>query len=178
MNLCGALAVGAALLWAGTAHAQGFDYDCDTPSARFSAVQAPARTGAQSISGSITVHALYSADRYLSAGLAMIQRSGKDGWWVQLGITAKAADDKERLTGVLRVKGPGDATPQSYEIGVFRFGDGPIPFQLTLDANGAGRAQLGGGKALTFTLPAGQESRASLTCSTGDFLFSGVSFGG
>ena len=176
MRISAILGLGIALVATGPAQGQGFDYDCDTPAAHFSAVKTPARTGAQRISGSITVHALYSAERYLTAGLADIEARGAGGWRVQLGVTGRASESKERLTGVLRIRRPDVAEPQTYTLGAFTVGDAPIPFELTLDANGQGRAQLGG-QAMTFAVPAGQESRASLTCSTGDILFSGVSFG-
>jgi hypothetical protein len=175
MRTLRALALGAALIWAGAAHAQGFEYDCDTAAEHFSELKAPARTGAQNITGSITVRDMYRSNEYKTTGAARIGGPNAD-WSVSLRVGGYYKSSKTDLTGTLFLKRPGEKDLEVV-LGNFQAGT-PIPFSLTLGADGNGIAQLGTGKAAKFSLPGGQPAEASVTCSTGDILFSNLSFGG
>lgn len=170
-----ALALGAALVWASAAGAQGFEYDCDTPAEHFSEFKVLARTGPQTVSGSMTVRDMYKSSKYRTSGSVRIGLAD-NGWYAQLRLGGEAKTSKTDLDLQLEIKHPGQESPEEFALGQFKVGTA-VPFILTLDAGGSGRATVGG-KAYTFSLPGGQSTEITAVCSTGDVLFSDLSFAG
>jgi hypothetical protein len=165
-------AFAAAIFVAAPAHGQSIEYDCDTGADHFSELKLTQTSGDHRVTGSMTVRAMYPSKAFATLGSVNI--SAPDGSWsVRLAITGLVKKSKSINIGELRIMRDGNA--QETQVGIFEAGK-PVPFSLSVNADGTGEAKLGD-NSLPVPIAASGPMSASVVCSTGEVLFTELDLG-
>jgi hypothetical protein len=165
------LALGLAMT-GGEARAEKLEYDCDTTPDHFSELKLTQRGPAYAMTGSMTARGLYRGKDFATIGSVNLA-AADDSWSVRIGLTGHAKTSDKLLVGQLRIIRNGKSEESNF--GVFN-ANAPVPFALTLAADGSGRALLGN-QTLPVPIKASGPVTASIVCSTGEFLFTDLEMG-
>jgi hypothetical protein len=157
----------------GTAAAQKLSFDCNAPAGKTSRLDQLGRSKDRAVTGSLTARASYDHPDALPSVQIRYARLD-DRWWVQ--ITLKGERNSGQLHGEVTVH-LGSGEEESFGLGSITAGQ-PAEFYLGLDSYGNGTARLGGSEHVFDIQRSGETARASVVCSTGDFLFTDLDFGG
>jgi hypothetical protein len=157
---------------AGEARAAKLEYNCDTTPDHFSELKLTQPGPAYAMTGSMTARGLYRGKDFATIGSVNLA-AADDSWSVRVALTGVAKTSDKILVGQLRVTRNGKTEEVSF--GAFN-ANAPVPFALTLDAAGNGRASLGG-QTLPVPIKASGPVTASVICSTGEFLFTDLEMG-
>jgi hypothetical protein len=163
---------GAALLAADQASAQTFSYDCDTPAEHYSELELTGPGRLLSVSGSVAAINFYHSSKYAPGAAAAL--SSADGHWsVTLRLAGVSGTDA--LLWKLLIVRDGKREDER-QLAVTRIGEAS-PFALSLAPDGSGTATLGG-TSYAFNLAGHAPMTARVSCSTGNFHFTALAFGG
>jgi hypothetical protein len=170
-----AIAIGIAML-GGTAHAQKFDYDCDTLAEHFSQLKVAQTGPTYSASATVALQTSYAIKKYVTLGGFSFEAA--DGSWAaRLRLVAMSADKTTVMMGTLAVTRNGKAEPEQTVGDVLEYQPGkPYPIKLTLGPDG-GSATLGS-TTIPVNLKATGTVNVSVICSGGEFLFTNLDMSG
>jgi len=161
-----------ALAMATPAAAAPLTYDCDTTPGHFSELSQDLPPGPVTVSGILTPHVMNIADRWAPSGIVNLESA--DGTeLVQIVVTGSLRIDKESMSASLRVTSEGKE--QKIDLGIVSLMQ-PLPFSLAWDPAGKVLVKLANWRREVALRP-GSVAKASVSCSTGEFLFEKLAFG-
>ena len=146
---------------AASAHAaEPFTYECDTAAGAFSELAQPQSADAFTISGEVKAEKLRTDQEWWPMATILVDLGGHKGPRLQL--IAPNGHAKSVNVSI------GESTENAQLIGSIPLNTA-VPFRLTVDQS---RIRVeAGGRSVDFKRPPNSHPVASLTCSTGEFLF-------
>ena len=165
--------IAVAMLFAPSANAAPVDYNCDTPIGSYSQLVQAQAGPAYRVQGSLTPLTWRDDPDRQWAPVGQVRLESSDGArWISLGIGRQPNAARGRIE--VRVQaGDGRRPTVLGEVGL----NEAMPFALQSSPSGEAVVIVGGERHV-FRIELGSNGKVEATCSTGEFLFRGVDFGG
>jgi hypothetical protein len=167
----GALLAGFGLLGAAGAQAAPISYDCDTNEGSFSAIEQVQAGPAYHVRGSITPMQWRTHERWLAS--AQIRLTSADGSHA-IAVQVIRAPGAERAD--FGVQSGTGGQPATIGLGQVSLNEA-LPFDLSVLASGDAIVTLGTERRV-FHVDIGRNAKMSVLCSTGEFAFGDLDWGG
>jgi len=165
-----AMAAAGLMLAAGSAAAAApLTYDCDTNEGSFSELSQVQAGPAYHVRGTITPLRWAEDRRWAPSAQARLENGSRS-----IAVRIMRAPREPQATFSIEVTDGGE--PQTTVLGRVGLNEA-LPFDLSLAASGDAAVQVGTERR-TFHLDLGPNAKASVVCSTGDFLFGELDLGG
>jgi hypothetical protein len=165
----------ASLMLVGTmaapAAAAPVEWDCDTPGGAFSELAQVQGGPAYHVRGTVSWQRSHADSRYLPSAQVRIENGDRSR---SIAVRLVLAPRAERIESSVESRNGGE--PQRRTVGTAA-SEEAVPFEIEVAASGQAIVTLGGER-VTLQVDLGPGARIAATCSTGEFLFRTLDFGG